>query len=433
MCFIITLAGCNDSESSRSTQYPQKNIKLIVPFSAGGGSDTFARIVQESIQEKQLLSKPLVVVNVSGAGGTIGSRRVKNARPDGYTLLLLHEGILTAKYAGKVGYGPEAFTPIAGTGRSPLAICVDEDSPFRTLADLVSAAKEKPDSVLFSCNIGTPSHFTGLMIENATPGTKFRYVNAGDGAKRFAGLQGGHTDVTAISLAEYSKFKEAGLRSLAILSTTRHPDEPEVLTAIEQGYDVVASGMQFWWAPKGTSEDKISYLVDLLKEAMQDSKLNSRLSQLKIEPVFLEGEELQADLADRSTRIAQVSLRPTIDLPNIPLITAIATGCVLFYLLFQGVVLRTQKNKNRSDSEPKISGQQWLEVLIILTVTCFYIGVMQWRIIEYRIATLLFILAIGLLLLPPKLKSRLTLLGTALVLSFGLHFVFTHVVVIDLP
>lgn len=421
--------GCGDRKQNQSGQYPQKAIKLIVPFSAGGGSDTFARIVQKAIEENELLPEPLVVVNVSGAGGTVGSRRVKNARPDGYTLLLLHEGILTAKYAGKVGYGPEAFTPIAGTGQSPLTVCVAKESPFQSLDDLVSAAREQPDSVLFSCNLGTPSHFAGLMIEKAAKDIKFRYVNAGDGAKRFAGLQGGHADVTALSLAEYSTFKDAGLRALAILGSVRHRDEEEIPTAIEQGYDVISSSMQFWWAPKGTPPKKVDTIVEILKTAMQDPQLNSRLDQLMIEPVMLEGENLKDDIADRSNRIARVSLRPTIELPDIPLISAIATGCLLMYWLFQ----RFSHNSRKLETDSTISHREWLKVLAVLLITCLYVGVMQWRILDYRIVTSIFILAIGLMFIPATMKSRLPLVATAICFSAGLHFVFTQVVVIDLP
>src|SRR6056297_1073998 len=93
--------GCRPGDDIAGSAYSQRPIRVVVPFSAGGGSDTFVRILQRAIDEQQILEEPLVIVNVPGAGGTIGSRRVKDARPDGYTLLLLHDGILTAQHSGQ--------------------------------------------------------------------------------------------------------------------------------------------------------------------------------------------------------------------------------------------------------------------------------------------------------------------------------------------
>ena len=92
------LGGCSTDAPGGS--YPARPIKVVVPFAAGGGSDTFARIIKRSIDDQGLLDQPLVILNVDGAGGTIGSRRVKNAPDDGYTLLNVHEALITAKYSG---------------------------------------------------------------------------------------------------------------------------------------------------------------------------------------------------------------------------------------------------------------------------------------------------------------------------------------------
>ena len=155
------LTSCHSTDSE--LRYPARPIKVVVPFAAGGGSDTFARIIKRAIDDGNLLEQPLVILNVDGAGATIGSRRVKNAPADGYTLLNVHEALITAKHSGKVVYGPEAFVPIAGTGEVGLAVAVAEDSQYRDLTQLVAAAQEKPDSVVFSANLGAPLfHFVGL-------------------------------------------------------------------------------------------------------------------------------------------------------------------------------------------------------------------------------------------------------------------------------
>ena len=117
LAVFTLLTSCEKGASSGAGEFPRKPIKVVVPFGPGGDSDTFARIMQKTIRDHELLPEPLVILNVPGAGGTIGSRRVRDAAPDGYTILNLHEGIFTSKYAGRVSYGPEAFRPIAATCR----------------------------------------------------------------------------------------------------------------------------------------------------------------------------------------------------------------------------------------------------------------------------------------------------------------------------
>ncbi|MEZ6133412.1 MAG: tripartite tricarboxylate transporter substrate-binding protein [Pirellulaceae bacterium] len=441
MCVLMFL-GCERSPNSTNT-YPQRPIKLIVPFAPGGGSDTFARIIQSAIEDEQLLPQPLVIINVSGAGGTVGSRRVKNARPDGYTLLLLHEGIITSLAAGQATYGPTAFAPIAATGSTGAVICVAADSPYQSLADLVTAATEQPDSLLFSCSIGAPSQFAGLMLEQSAPGCQFRYVQSGGGAKRFAGIQGGHADATSLSLAEYAQFKTAGLRALALLDSHRHPSAPEVPTAVEQGYDVTATSTQFWWAPKGTQPEKLQRVAEAVERAMKTSQVQKRLSQLLIDPVVLRGEQLKVDLAERTQRIDRVANRPATPLPHFPTLVLIAVGvlslCVAITRRTLGpsttksTVPLSNLNESCRVETPADVRYAWRRVLGVLTITCIYVALLQFQVADYRIATFAFVLATGLLLVEPQARQRVTVAGIAIALSLGLHLIFTRVFVIDLP
>lgn len=429
---LIGVSGCEQKLTNEAPAYPQRPIKLIVPFAAGGGSDTFARILQKAIEDHQLLPQPLVIINVPGAGGTVGSRRVKNARPDGYTLLLLHEGMLTSQAAGLSNFGPEAFQPICGTGKTGMVICVAADSPFNTLQDLVHEAKETPETLLFSCSLGSPSHFAGLMIENAAPGSRFRYVQAGGGAKRFAGLQGGHADVTALSMAEFVQFRDSGLKALALLEEKRDAAAPELMTAIEQGYDVIASNMQFWWAPKGASNEKIDFLTDVIQQAMQTPEVKARLNQLQIEPVVLTGDSLMENLIDRTERIQRVSQRPTIALPEIPIIVFIAAFILSVY-----VIIKTLRHSRDSQVEKQIQTDsnrvRWKLAVSIFLLTCLYVLLMQYELIGYQLATLGYVFLTGLLLTTRNVKSVTSMAALAVTLSLGLHYVFTQIFIIDLP
>lgn len=437
LCLLTSLLwlGCQD-EAQKTAAYPQRPIKLIVPFGAGGGSDTFARILAKAIEDQQLLTQPLVIINVPGAGGTIGSRRLKHARPDGYTLMQLHEGILTSKYAGRVNYGPEAFEVIAGMGASTMLIAVGQNSSYQNLTELMQAATERPDEVIFSANIGAPSQFAGLMLEKASPGARFRYSQTGDGSKRFAGLQGGHTDVSAFSLAEYIQFKSSGLHAIGLLGHHRHPEAMEVPTAMEQGYDVISTNMQFWWAPKGTHQKKLEVIAESLRAAMQSPEVQIRLSQLRMDPVLLFEDELQTELTDRAERAAAVAQRPTVQLPDFPLWIMGMVGVLAVSTITQSSLRAKRSQSNAiSGSVPakRIVKSNWHLVLLVLTLTVIYVATMQAELTGYRLATFFYLAGLGSLF---SFRHR-QLLGTmavvSIVLSVGLHYLFTEVFVIDLP
>lgn len=432
-------AGCAYDDLPESTgEWPRRPVKVVVPFGAGGGSDTFARIVQRAVRDQHLLPQPLVIINVPGAGATIGSRRVKDARPDGYTLLMLHEAILTAKYSGNVSYGPDAFEPIAGLGGDHLVFAVADDSPFANLADLMAAAAEQPDTIAFAANLGAPSQFGGLLLEKTTPGAAFRFVQIGGGAKRFHSLVGGHADISAFSVAEYLQFRDGGLRALAICTAERHPELPDVPTAREQGYDVISGNLFFWWAPKGTPPDRVDRIRTMLRQVMESESVREQLARMQVEPTYLEGEELAADLAEREARIASVAERQFVDLPNIPRAVLIVTGLFGILVLVQAVRQRGRTAalnalQQRSPEEGPPGRSPFRLVLLCMVATLAYVGLLQWDVVGFRRATFVYVVAVALLLSPQPRRSLVPAGLLAGLLSVGLHALFTQVLVLDLP
>ena len=264
--FLVLTSLCFTQFSSAEEPYPNQPIQLIVPFGPGGGSDTFGRIIKAAIDEQDLLSQPLVIINVGGAGGSIGSRRVKDETPDGYTVLLLHDAIITAKLNKTVDYGPEAFVPVAGTGKTGMVIAVHEDAPYNTLNELFDAAAETPDTITFAANLGAPSHYVGLLLEQRHGSAKFRYAQSGGGTDRFASIKGKHVVTTAFSLEEYLRFQPDGIKALAYLGDQRHHEVQDIPTAKEQGVNVSFSNMQYWWMPKGTPPEHAEYLANVLEK-----------------------------------------------------------------------------------------------------------------------------------------------------------------------
>lgn len=416
------------------SEFPRKPIKVIVPFAAGGGSDTFGRVIQSAIDGHQLLPQKMAMINVPGAGGTIGSRRVKNAQPDGYTVLLLHEGILTAKFSGQAAYGPEAFEPIVGTGSAPQIIAVAKDSPFNDLTELMDEVANRPDEIVYAANIGAPSYFAGLMLEQQKQGALFRYAQAGGGAKRYEAIQGGHVDVSSFSLAEYDAFRSAGIRALAVLSPKRSKEFPDLPTAREQGFDVVSQNMQYWWAPRGTPRERLDVISSAISTAMNLPEVREKLSAMKIETVTLTGVTLNQDIERRSQSIASVSQREIGGLPNLPRATLFIT-IVLGFVAFV-------KRERQAETPSGISESSSAPAIAVsgIGLTMLYLIVLQFHIASFVSATAIFVFLLGALVLLSgdgrrrHLSQNLFLLAIlAVAVPVGIHFVFTQILVVDLP
>ena len=128
---------------------------MIVPFNAGGGSDAIARTFQNAIEVHNLAGVPIVVTNIAGPGGRIGSRTAMDAEPDGYTILMSHMTLLTSEATGLADFGYRDFEAIAGTGEVCSTVIVKEDSAYNTLADILDAAKAAPDTLTHGCLLYT--------------------------------------------------------------------------------------------------------------------------------------------------------------------------------------------------------------------------------------------------------------------------------------
>lgn len=288
-------------------EYPEKPIKIIVPFGAGGGSDAVARTFQKAIEANNLINVPVVVTNIKGPGGRIGSRKAKESPADGYTILLNHLTLLTSEATGLADYGYRDFEPIAGTGDVCMTAAVMESSPHKTLKDVLTAAKQKPDSLVYGVNVGALNHMGGLLLQGTMEGSQFRFVQIGGDVANFTNLKGGHTNVTAISAGQFNAGKSAGLRGLAILSDKRHPGLPEVPTAKEQGFDL-SYCFEYWWlAPKGTPADRVAKLAGVFKAAMDTKIVKDTFAKRLTLPVYRSGAELRDYIAAEYKKIEPVA------------------------------------------------------------------------------------------------------------------------------
>jgi tripartite-type tricarboxylate transporter receptor subunit TctC len=299
---LVFCTICTTGLLAEETKYPEKPICVVIPFAAGGGSDIFVRVFQHSITDNNLMEQALVVLNVPGGGSAVGSRRVKDAKPDGYEILFNHIALLSSQAGGRIDFGHKDFEPIAATCQIAPILTVREDAPWKNVDEFIKAAKENPKSINFGCNMGGMNHTAGLVLGDATK-TDFNFVQIGGGAKTFASILGGHVDCSTHTAAEVVIYCQQGLRALATFSPERDPYFPDLPTFKELGYDVSLVTLQTWFAPKGTSPEKVNYLADLLEKTMQTEFAQEKLEQLKYDPTFMRGEELNAYLDDAYTKL----------------------------------------------------------------------------------------------------------------------------------
>ncbi len=286
--------------------YPEKPIRIIVPVAAGGSTDLVARIFQMTFDQKKLLTQPLVIVNNAAAGGTVGTRMIKDAEPDGYTLGIWHMGLLTAAAMGVTDYDHTAFDLVGQVGSIDIGLGVKSDSKIGSLKDLVAEAKARKGEVSAATNIGLLPHFVPLMFGREA-GVEFRWVQAGGGAVRLRSVLGNHTEFSLFSTPEFVTFGPQGIRPLTLFAEQRHSRIPDVPTAKEAGYNFTFSEAILWLAPKGTPPDRITVVAKAIEAAMQDAEFKKRYDEQGIDPSYIPGPRLRQVLDQRMAGIKAVA------------------------------------------------------------------------------------------------------------------------------
>ena len=277
----------------QAAAFPEKPIRMIIPIAAGGQTDVVARLLQSAIDKNKLLPQPIVVVNNAAAGGSIGTRMVKDAPPDGYTIGVFHMGLLTAPAVDVVDYDHTAFEMIGQVGRTQVGLGCLEDSRFKTIQDVLAEAKAKPETITVAMNIGLLPHFVPLMFAQEA-GISFRFVQAGGGAVRLKSILGKHTELSLFSGPEFLLYKSQGIRPLVMWSEERVPELPDVPTAKEIGVNTVFEERVIAFAPKGTPKPVLDILGKALEGATKDPEIVERFKGLGVDGVYIDGPKLTA-------------------------------------------------------------------------------------------------------------------------------------------
>jgi tripartite-type tricarboxylate transporter receptor subunit TctC len=247
--------------SAAAQTYPVKPVRLVIPFPAGGSNDIVGRMIAVQLSER--LDKPVVVENVGGAGGLIGTEMAAKAQPDGYTLLLVSIAYAFAPAIYKLNYDPAtAFTPVAMLGSGPVVLAVTPKLPVNSLRELLALAKEKPGELNYaSAGVGSFQHLAGALFKLQS-GVDIVHVPFKGGGPAMMDVIAGNTQIAIGSLVQMLPQIQAGrLKALGIGSSRRIPALPDVPTISEAG--VPGYEATNWWgiaAPAGTPRSVIERL-----------------------------------------------------------------------------------------------------------------------------------------------------------------------------
>ena len=253
--------------STLPAAYPDRPIKLIVPWAAGGDTDNIFRPFGQPFQKA--LGATVVIANVSGASGTVGAREAKGSPPDGYTLYAVHDYIHSTYYTGVSDVAYTDFEPVCLISSTPSVLTASPKTKWTSWQELVGDAKARPGQITVGATLGSTSHFFPALIEKAA-GIKFKYVSYEGLAPRMNAILGGHVDLTDSNLTQKGKVDAGQLKFLAIATEKRSPELPAVPTLKELGINVVFSVERGIMAPKGTPGDVLAKLEGACGQAVKD-------------------------------------------------------------------------------------------------------------------------------------------------------------------
>ncbi|MEX0732692.1 MAG: tripartite tricarboxylate transporter substrate binding protein [Aquisalimonadaceae bacterium] len=273
-----------------NADFPERRIEFIVAWNAGGATDLITRAVTPKLAE--ILGVDVSVRNIAGAAGTIGTAQFTRANPDGYTLLQTPAGpVIMQPHLRDTGYGLEDMEPICRLSLAPLALMVPQESPYKSVDDLVDAAKASPGGIDYgSAGAGTLPHVSMIGLSQVAD-VEMTHVPYQGSAPAMRALLGGEVDAVSEQSNLVPRYE---LRALGLWSEERTSEMPDVPTMKEQGYDLTFANWNAWYAPPGTPKDVVNKLADACEKALQDPAVIKAIQEDQETPIqFLGPEDLR--------------------------------------------------------------------------------------------------------------------------------------------
>lgn len=305
---LAVLGLCLSPFTAQAQPFPSKPVKFIVTYPAGGSSDLMARIMGQKLSEAW--GQPVVIESKPGAAGSIGMEFAARQAPDGYTFVIGNLGPAAVNpLISKVPYSMEKdFIPVALTATGPNILVVPASSPFKTLADMLAAARAKPATLNFGTSgPGSMAHLGGELIMRQAK-IKMLGVPYKGGGQAVNDLLAGHLDMMVSDALPVSQFIKTGkLRPLAITSAKRSPMSPDIPTFAEAGLPGLVA--ENWWGiflPAGTPKAVVDNYHATLVKVMADPDLKERFAGLGVEAMASTQDEFRAFLAAEHAKYAKL-------------------------------------------------------------------------------------------------------------------------------
>jgi tripartite-type tricarboxylate transporter receptor subunit TctC len=274
---LAIIAAASVLPLAAHAEYPDRPIKLIVPWAAGGDTDNIFRPFAPLLQKR--IGQTVVIANVGGASGTKGAKEAKDSPADGYTLYAVHDYIHSTYWAGVADVNYTDFEPICMIASTASVLTASPKTPWKNLKELIADAKKRPGEITVGATLASTSHFFPALVEKAA-GIKFKYVSYEGLAPRMNAILGGHIDLTDSNLTQKGKVDAGQLKFLGIATQKRNPQMKNVPTLKEQGVNVVYDVNRGLMAPKGTPAAVLG-------------KLESSCSAAAKEPAFADAMQKQ--------------------------------------------------------------------------------------------------------------------------------------------
>jgi tripartite-type tricarboxylate transporter receptor subunit TctC len=308
---VLLLAGAVQAQG-----YPNKPIRMVMPFAAGSGFDAIVRITSQKMSEE--LGQQVIVDNQGGAGGAIASAAVARAAPDGYTLIfhsVSTAAVLPAAYKD-LKYDTRAFVPVSLVSDYPLVMAVHPDVPAKTVAEFTALLKAKPDAYSYaSSGIGTGLHLAAELYKSAA-GVAIQHIPYKGTGPAEADLLAGRTQMMFAAVPSFvPKIRAGSLRALAVTTTTRTPALPGVPTMIESG--LAGYNVPFWngiYAPPGTPKGIVDRISAAAAKAMRDPATQAKLRELGANPIGSTPEELDRFWKEQLALYEQIAQKANVKL-----------------------------------------------------------------------------------------------------------------------
>lgn len=296
------------STGAHSQAWPTKAVTIVVPFPAGGTTDVLARALSTKLSA--VIGQPVIVDNKPGAGATLGAAQVAKANDGGHTLLMgaVHHTVATNVYKNLSYSFEKDFAPITLVATVPNVLVVNATSPFRTVNDLVAAARAKPEGFAYGSNgNGTAQHMIGTQFQIET-GTKLLHVPYKGSAPLTTDLLGGQVQMSFDTITPSLPFiKEGKLRPLAVTTAKRSAALPNVPTLQEAGVPNVAIGTWFGLlAPVATPKPVIARLNTEVVKIINSPEFRKQMADIGAEPAGGKPEELARQIREETARFAEL-------------------------------------------------------------------------------------------------------------------------------